>query len=167
MLTIYEKYIKKLYEINKKIGEFYRLANDLDDDEEKVAKPPRGEEEVAKLVRREERELFVTLMSLGLFRANLFPILLINSPESAHEFLKYRYLGKHQEFDDGITGFTSDLSGYFEEMVAIKGEDHLREFLKSSNVDRKKLRDKRVCEAICCAIEGLDSAADVAKWLAK
>ena len=68
---------------------------------------------------------------------------------------------------DGIALSTQAKVDYFEEMVAIKGEDHLREFLKSSNVDRKKLRDKRVCEAICCAIEGLDSAADVAKWLAK
>ena len=65
----------------------------------------------------------------------MFPILLRSHPNAAIEFLRCRYLAKHIDYDEGVNGFTSDLSGYFDEIVAIQGERSLRELLKATNSD--------------------------------
>ena len=154
MLDGPDKYMGKVRDIARAIRAFYKVAAEVDD-----------ETEIAARVRDEDVDLLVSLMSLGVLKANLFPILLRSHPAAAIEFLKCRYLARHIDYDEGVNGLTSDLSGYFDEIVSAMGESALHEILHSPGVDRKKLKDRRLREALAFALESIDSPAEASAWL--
>lgn len=156
MLDGPDKYMGKVRDIARTIRTFYKVAAEIDD-----------EAEIARRVRDEDVDTLVSLMSLGVLKANLFPILLRSHPAAAIEFLRCRYLARHVDYDEGVNGLTSDLSGYFDEIVSLMGESALREILHSPGVDRKKLKDRRVREAVAFAVESIDSPAEASAWLGR
>ena len=154
MLEGPDKYLAKIRQLGRQIRQFYVIANEVDD-----------ENLIAARLTPEDVDLLVSLMSMGLLKANLFPLLLRQYPEAALGFMISRYLARHINYDEGANGFTSDLSGFFDEIVSLKGEDALRVVLNSPRVDARRRKDRRVHTAIFNAVDGLDSPESVSGWL--
>ncbi len=151
------KYLEKLIEIAGNIREFYLIERELGD-----ASPS---DALVGVVGEKHIDLLKFLMNNGLFRANLFPLLVSANSELALEYLCDRFVGKNVNYDGGMTGFTGSLKGFFYDIVELRGSQYLFDFLHSDDFDQKKLRDHRVKDAIFFAIPELDSIKDVDAWL--
>lgn len=151
------RYLEKLIEIYNKIGEFIALEHEIGDSESNA--------ELITLIDDSKVKLLKSIMNKGLLRPNLFPLLLRANGPVALEYLIDRYLGRNIHYDNGLTGYTGTLKGFFSDIVDLHGSNYLHDFLRSSGVDQVKLRDKRVKEAIISSVHELDSIKDVNFWL--
>lgn len=156
MLDGPDKYVAAIRRLGRQIRQFYKIANEVDD-----------EDAIAARLTPQDIDLIVSLISMGLLKANLFPLLLRQDAAAAVSFVISRYLARHIDYDEGVNGFTSDLSGYFEEIVSLMGQDALQALLNSPRVDPRTRKDRRVQTAIFNAVDGLDSPESAAVWLQK
>ena len=154
MLDGPEKYLAAIRRLGRQVRQFYEIANEVED-----------EDSIAARLMPQDMDLIVSLISMGLLKANLFPLLLRQDAPAAVSFVISRYLARHIDYDEGVNGFTSDLSVYFEEIVSLKGQDALRALLNSPRVDPRIRKDRRVHTAIFNAVDGLDSPESAVAWL--
>lgn len=153
--AIEEAYLKKLAEISKNINDFYEIEREMEEPSQAMLNA----------ILDENVELFEFLMNNGLFRSNLYPLLLKADSSLGLSYLLDRYIGSEVNYDHGITGYAGTLKGFFSEVVELHGADYLRGFLHSDRVDKKKLLDGRLKEAIFFAVPELDSMSEVDTWL--
>ena len=100
-----EEYFNCLKETIGCIDRLGRISRQLGDKEEG--------EIIVKKVTPENTELIIRLMKFGLFRANLFPILLRADENKAIEFLIDQYISNQSNYDDRVAGYSWGLKGFF------------------------------------------------------
>lgn len=155
--SIEQRYLAQLRKVLEEINLFYEISREIGDADTASA--------MLNCVQHDDIETIRSLMNYGLFKANLYPLLLGADFEEGVKYLVDRYLGHDIDYDRGVTGYTCALQDLFSGIVALQGADSLRRLLESAVIDRKKLRDRRLHEAIFFAIPELDSPAAARRWL--
>ncbi|WP_338848280.1 hypothetical protein V8J88_05415 [Massilia sp. W12] len=105
------------------------------------------------------------ILQKGLFKNTIFSLLLEVNPVDAKKFLVDWYLREDLHYDNFVIGYKGMLQEYFEAIVDVCGAEELRLLLRSNGIDKKKLNDYRMHQAIMSCVDELETTTDVKKWL--
>lgn len=155
--SVEQRYLTQLRKVLQEINLFYEISREIGDADTSST--------MLNCVRHDDIDAIRSLMNHGLFKASLYPVLLGTDFEEGVKYLVDRYLGHDIDYDRGVTGYTCALQDLFSGIVALQGADSLRRILESAVIDKKKLRDRRLHEAIFFAIPELDSPTAARRWL--